>query len=61
MAKIVSLKTVRKQKSRQEKRQAGDENAARHGMSKAQKSLDSARADKARRDLDAHRKDDPDT
>jgi len=55
MARVVSLKTVRKQKARAEKRQRGDQNAARHGVSKAQKSLDHAREDKARRDLDGHK------
>ncbi|WP_121629674.1 DUF4169 family protein [Tropicibacter alexandrii] len=54
MSKVVNLTRFRKQKAREDKRRAGDENAVRHGVSKAQKSLDQARADKDRRDLDGH-------
>jgi hypothetical protein len=54
MAKIVNLRTLRKQKARDEKRREGDANAARHGLGKAQKDLAKARAEKARRDLDGH-------
>jgi hypothetical protein len=56
MAKPVNLTLFRKQKARAEKRREGDENAARHGLSKAEKALARARADKARRDLDGHEK-----
>ena len=55
MAKIVNLNTFRKQKRRDDKRRAGDQNAAQHGLSKADKSLAKARKDKAERDLDGHK------
>ncbi|MBP0482821.1 DUF4169 family protein [Sagittula salina] len=60
MAKIVNLTTFRKQKARAGKRSAGDANAAKHGQSKAEKSLAKARLDKADKALEGHRKE-PDT
>ena len=54
MSKVVNLTRFRKQKTREEKRRAGDENAVRHGLTKAQKTLDRTRAEKAKRDLDGH-------
>ncbi|KUF08840.1 DUF4169 family protein [Pseudoponticoccus marisrubri] len=57
MGKTVNLSTFRKQKARAEKRRKGDENAARHGQSKAEKGLAKARDDKARRALDGHKLD----
>ncbi|MCB1335521.1 MAG: DUF4169 family protein [Roseivivax sp.] len=56
MPKIVNLSLVRKQKARADKRAEADANAARHGRTKAQKALEKAQADKARRDLDRHAK-----
>lgn len=58
MAKVTNLNSFRKQKARAQKRARGDENAARFGRSKAEKQLDKARADKAARQLDAHKRDD---
>ena len=58
MAKLVNLNKARKARTRQEKRRQADENAVKFGRSKARKSLEEARADKARRDLDSHRRDD---
>ena len=55
MSQIINLRTRRKQAARDEARAKGAEQAARHGVSTAQKTLDAARADKARRDLDAHK------
>lgn len=55
-ARIVNLRTRRKQAARDEARARGDANAARHGIAKAEKTLAKARADKATRDLDAHRR-----
>lgn len=55
MTQPVNLNRFRKEKARAEKRRAGDENAAKHGRSKAERALDLARAEKARRDLDGHR------
>jgi len=54
MSQPVNLNRFRKQKARAEKRARGDENAALGGLSKAEKALARARADKARRDLDGH-------
>jgi hypothetical protein len=54
MAEIVNLRTARKQAARKAARDKGDENAARHGRSKAEKALEAARAEKAKRDLDGH-------
>lgn len=57
MSQIVNLRLARKQAARDAKRQAGHEAAARHAVSKAQKSLDNARAEKARAHLDQHQRD----
>jgi hypothetical protein len=56
MAEITNLNRFRKAKARAEKRRKGDENAALHGRTKAERDLEKARADKAERDLDGHRK-----
>jgi chorismate mutase len=58
MAEIVNLRTARKQAARKAARAKGDENAARFGRTRAEKDLEQARADKAARDLDAHRRED---
>lgn len=50
---ITNLNTFRKARARAEKRQKADENAVRHGRTKAQKALDQARKDKAARDHEA--------
>ena len=52
MAEIVNLRTARKAKERETSRATGDENAAKFGRTKAEKNLEKARADKARRDLE---------
>jgi hypothetical protein len=54
MAEIVNLRTARKAKEREKSRATGDENAGKFGRTKAEKNLEKARADKARRDLDGH-------
>lgn len=56
MSKVVNLNRFKKRKARDDKRRAGDENAARHGVTKAETDLSKARAEKARRDLDGHEK-----
>ncbi|MEZ5753036.1 MAG: DUF4169 family protein [Paracoccaceae bacterium] len=56
MAQIINLRTRRKQAERDDARKSADANAAKHGRTKAEKSLTKARADKAERDLDAHRR-----
>lgn len=57
MAEIVNLRTARKQKARAEARATAAENAARHGQSKAERTLQAAKAEKAARTLDGHRRD----
>jgi phage protein D len=57
MAEIVNLNRARKEKARAEARARADANAARFGRSKAEKALDTAKADKAARDHEAHRRD----
>ncbi|MFO7919787.1 MAG: DUF4169 family protein [Nioella sp.] len=60
MAAPVNLNQYRKQKARAERKARADENAVKHGRSKAAKARDSDSADKAARDHDAHRRDDTD-
>lgn len=55
--KIVNLRQARKRRQRGEAAEKADANAARHGLTAGQKSLAKARADKARRELDAHERD----
>lgn len=56
MAEIINLRRRRKRAGREAARQAGDENAARHGRTKAERALEEARAEKAARDHAAHRR-----
>ena len=58
MAQITNLNRFRKDKARAEKRRLGDENAAKHGRTKAQKAAEKAEAERAVRTLDQHRRDD---
>lgn len=57
MAEIVNLRQVRKNRARAEKRASGDENAARHGRSRALKALEETRNTREAARLDAHRRD----
>ncbi|MBV7410051.1 DUF4169 family protein [Maritimibacter sp. DP1N21-5] len=59
MAKITNLNQIRKARARAEKRAQADENAVKFGRTKAQKVVEKADAARARRILDAHRKDEP--
>lgn len=52
MSNVTNLNKFRKQKARTAKKTRADENAVKFGRSRAQKSLEKARADKASRDLD---------
>ncbi|GKY89811.1 DUF4169 family protein [Sinisalibacter aestuarii] len=54
MSKVTNLNRFRKQKARADKARKGDENAVKFGRSKAQKELERARAEKARRDHEGH-------
>jgi len=58
MAEIVNLRRARKAKTRAEKDRAADANRVKHGVAKPVRDLAKARADKAVRDVDAHRLDD---
>lgn len=53
----VNLNRYRKEKARAGKKARADENAVKFGRSKAEKELERARAEKARRDLDRHERD----
>jgi Domain of unknown function (DUF4169) len=57
MTEIINLRQARKTRERDRKRAEADENAARFGRSKTLKALEKARADKARTDLDGHKRD----
>ncbi len=54
----VNLNRFRKEKARVDRKARADENAVKHGRSKAQKARDAAEAEKTRRVLDLHRRDD---
>lgn len=57
MSKPVNLNQFRKDKARAEKTARASENSVRFGRSKAEKDLERAQADKARRTLDGHQND----
>ncbi len=60
MAEPINLNKFRKAKAKAEKYQRAKENRAKFGRTKAEKSLDKMRADKARDQADGHRlQDDP--
>lgn len=54
MAEIVNLRAKRKEAARKAARKQADENAAKHGLTKAEKTLQQTRADQARTKLDGH-------
>ena len=56
--RVVNLSRARKARARDEKRRKGDENAARHGRSKAGRAAEVARSDAGERHLDQHRRED---
>ncbi len=57
MTTPVNLNRFRKQKARDQKRAEADANAVKFGRTGAEKSAERAAAEKARRDLDGHRRD----
>jgi hypothetical protein len=57
MPEIVSLSRARKVRDRLKKRAQADANAVKFGLTKAERALEDQTAEKARRDLDGHRKD----
>ena len=58
MGEIVSLKLHRKRKERAAKEEIAAENRVQFGRSKAEKTLTDAKNDKAKRDLDQHKRED---
>ena len=56
MAEIVNLRRARKAKSKAEQDKVADANRIAHGAPKAARNLGKARAEKAARELDAHKK-----
>lgn len=56
MSSVINLNRFRKTKARAERRAAADANAAKFGRTKAERGLAEARAEKAARDLEAHRR-----
>ena len=57
MAKIINLRTARKQAARDTARRQADENAARHGRSLAERRAEQDARDRLRAHLDAHQRD----
>ena len=58
MADIVNLNQARKAKAKADDKVRAAKNRARFGRTKAEKSLDAARSDKLRRDLDGAKRED---
>ncbi|MBT8154617.1 DUF4169 family protein [Epibacterium ulvae] len=58
MAEIVNLNRFRKTRARADKKTQANANAAKFGRTKSEKSLETAKIEKLRRDLDNHKTDD---
>ncbi len=56
MAEIVNLRMVKKQAVRKAARVEADVKAAKHGRTKAERELEKARAEKAAKALDGHKR-----
>ena len=56
MGEVVNLRTAKKQAARKAARSVADANAAKHGRTKAERALEKARAEKAVRELDGHKR-----
>ena len=56
MGEVVNLRQAKKQAARKAARSTADANAAMHGRTKADRELEKARAGKAARDLDGHKR-----
>ena len=59
VGEIVNLRHARKRRRRQDKDAAAAENRSRFGRPKATKQRDEQEAERANRQLDGHRRDDP--
>ncbi|MFT5868404.1 MAG: hypothetical protein ACI8TF_000507 [Paracoccaceae bacterium] len=58
MSDPVNLNHIRKDRTRADEKQQADANALRHGLTKAQRLLEAAKDEKARKLLDQHHFDD---
>ena len=58
MGEVVNLRQMRKTRDRVQKASQAAENRVKHGRSKAEKALEQARRDAARRTLDNHQRED---
>lgn len=56
MAKVINLRTIRKQRARDDARAEGAVNAMRHGQSKAERTLLEQEQAMSARKLDGHRR-----
>jgi Domain of unknown function (DUF4169) len=56
MGDLVNLRTAKKQAARKAARSTADANAAKFGRTKAERDQEAARAEKAERTLDAHKR-----
>jgi hypothetical protein len=56
MGEVVNLRSARKQAARKAARAAADANAARHGLTKAERNRQATEANEAARKLDGHRR-----
>ena len=56
MAQIINLRQMKKQAARKAARATGDQNAALFGRTKAERQLEQARAEKAARDHEGHKR-----
>ena len=61
MAEIVNLRQAKKQAARKAARAAADANAAKFGRTKAERKLETARAEQAERRIDGHLREPPET
>ena len=58
MAEIVNLRRARKNRARADKEREADANRVKHGVAKPVRDLAKARAEKDKREADAHKLDD---
>jgi Domain of unknown function (DUF4169) len=56
MAEVINLARAKKQAARMAARKTADANAAKFGRTKAEREVEKAQAEKAARDLDAHKR-----
>ncbi len=56
MAEVINLRQAKKQAARKTARSVADSNSAKHGRTKAERELEKARAEKAAKALDGHKR-----